>query len=227
MTTANFFDLDGTLCHPQTPFAGVFSASLAPLLGAHPAVGEAALLAAWAAALEQPGPSTTASCLARAFAQCGVAAPDQRLLLDCAATLNREWAAAQRPAPDLRPTLAALRSRFTLGIITNGPDDAQRAVSVTLGVSDYFQWIVVSGDPSVGVRKPDPAIFRRALALAQTEPAATWYIGDSAINDVGGAVGAGMRACWLAPASATPPDGTPPPELRVARLGELVGLLTE
>lgn len=230
MTRAIFFDLDGTLCQPATPFAEVFVASLAPLLTAHPAVGEVALLAAWVVALEQPGPSTTVGCLARAFADCGVVAPDQRLLRSCAATLNREWAAAQRPSLDLWPTLAALQARFTLGIITNGPDDAQRAAIAAiaaLGAFDYFQWIVVSGDPAVGVRKPDPAIFRRALSLAQTEPAATWYVGDSAINDIGGAIGAGMRACWLAPTSATLPDGTPPPEVRIASLGELVVAIRE
>jgi len=225
MTPALFFDLDGTLCQPTKPFPDVFCATVAPLLAAHPAVDGAALLAAWAAALERPGPATTASCLSHAFAQCGVAAPDSALLTRCANALNAAWATAQRPAPDLWPALTALRAHYLLGIITNGPDDAQRAVVAALRLTPHIRWLVVSGDPLAGVRKPDVAIFRHALALAQATPSATWYVGDSAINDVGGAVNAGMRACWLAPASATLPAGVAEPELRVASLGELAARL--
>jgi len=237
MTPALFFDLDGTLCYPATPFPDVFYASLAPLLTAHPTVDRAALLTAWVAALERPGPATTTSCLAWAFAHCNanpaspidapdaVDAPDTTLLTRCADALNTAWAAAQRPAPDLWPALAAAQARYRLGIITNGPDDAQRAVVDALGLASHIRWLVVSGDPLVGVRKPDPAIFRHALTLAQAEPGETWYVGDSPTNDVGGAVNAGMRACWLAPGDAALPDGIAQPEMRVASLGELAARL--
>ena len=222
-----FFDLDGTLCHPITPFPDVFFASVAPMRAAQPAVDGAAMLAMWAAALERPGPATTAGCLALAFAACGLAAPDPAPLTRCADALNAMWAAAQRPAPDLWPALTALQACYTLGVITNGPDDAQRAVVAALGLAPHIRWLVVSGDPLVGVRKPDAAIFRHALALAQATPSAAWYVGDSPVNDIGGATNAGMRACWLAPAHATLPISVAEPELRVARLSELVGRLTE
>ncbi len=113
MTPALFFDLDGTLCHPIAPFPDIFFASLAPLLAAHPSAERGGLLAAWAAALERPGPATTASCLAWALAKCGVTTPDRALLTRYASALNTNWADAQRAAPDLWPALTALQARYT------------------------------------------------------------------------------------------------------------------
>ena len=73
MSATLFFDLDNTLCRPRTPFLSVFLESCAPLL-ASPLVDAQTLLRAWAEALEAPGHSTTAGCLARALATCGALA---------------------------------------------------------------------------------------------------------------------------------------------------------
>lgn len=52
----------------------------------------------------------------------------------------------------------------------------------------------------VGVAKPDPAIFAPALAaLGDPDPARVAYVGDSAINDVGGALAAGLVPLQLDP----------------------------
>jgi HAD superfamily hydrolase (TIGR01549 family) len=45
----------------------------------------------------------------------------------------------------------------------------------------------------LGLRKPDPAIFTEALALAGADPANAWFIGDKPFNDAAGAQGVGIR----------------------------------
>jgi FMN phosphatase YigB (HAD superfamily) len=51
-----------------------------------------------------------------------------------------------------------------------------------------------------GVAKPDPRIFDGALAaLGDVEPGRVAYIGDSAINDIGGALAAGLVPLQLDP----------------------------
>jgi putative hydrolase of the HAD superfamily len=46
----------------------------------------------------------------------------------------------------------------------------------------------------VGVRKPDPRIFREALERLGSEPAQTVFVGDRLYDDISGAQAVGMRA---------------------------------
>jgi putative hydrolase of the HAD superfamily len=46
----------------------------------------------------------------------------------------------------------------------------------------------------VGVRKPDPRIFREAMSRLSAEPAETLFVGDRLYDDVSGAQAVGMRA---------------------------------
>ena len=47
----------------------------------------------------------------------------------------------------------------------------------------------------VGRRKPDPAIFERALDALGVEPARALFVGDTLATDVAGAKALGMRTC--------------------------------
>jgi putative hydrolase of the HAD superfamily len=51
----------------------------------------------------------------------------------------------------------------------------------------------------IGIRKPDPAIFRPALEALQTEPIRTLYVGDTVHADVQGARAAGLSVVQLDP----------------------------
>lgn len=52
----------------------------------------------------------------------------------------------------------------------------------------------------VGVAKPDPAIFAPALAaIGNLDPSRVAYVGDSFINDIGGAAAAGLHPIQLDP----------------------------
>lgn len=224
MLRALFFDLDGTLCQPTERFADVFTACLAPLAPWLPEPGDSDVLARWTAALLRAGSSSTADCLAQVLSD-GADQAGAPPLATVARDLNACWAAAQRPAPDALTVLDALAARYPLGLITNGPSDAQRAVVEALGVAPYFRWLLVSGDPDLGIRKPNPAIFHRALQLAGCPPEAALYIGDSPANDIAGAASAGLRSCWLNPAGQPLPTAVPRPDLQIVSLRELLTVL--
>ena len=219
MSATLFFDLDNTLCRPRRPFLTVFLESCTPLVDS-PLIDTTMLLQAWAEALEEPGPSTTAGCLARALATCGASAPEQ-MVASCARSLAANWAATQELAPRAESTLTRLAVRYPLGIITNGPSDAQHEVIAALHLERFFRWRIVSGDATVGIRKPQRGIFDLACAMSASQPEHTWYIGDSLVNDIAGAAGAGWRTCWISAADEHLAAGLPAPDAHITRLDEL------
>jgi putative hydrolase of the HAD superfamily len=97
--------------------------------------------------------------------------------------------------PDVLRTLAALRaSGRALGLITNGSVRMQSGKLECLFPASTFGAVLIS--QAEGVHKPDPEIFRRALARLQAEPARSVFVGDHPEVDIGGARAAGMWAVW-------------------------------
>lgn len=93
---------------------------------------------------------------------------------------------------DARPLIEDLRTRgFRLGVISNATDLARRVMD-HLGLTRYFETIVISDD--VGVRKPDTRIFLMAAKLARAAPSRCLYLGDKYAVDVVGARRAGMNS---------------------------------
>lgn len=225
MLNTVFFDLDGTLCHPRTRFRAVLAASCAPVFAAHPDLPAEALLYAWSAAIEAPGPSLVAPSLARAFAMCSLVVP-QAVVEECAQALLSNWVAEQEwvpGAPDVLETLVGGGVR--LGIITNGPSDAQRAVITKLGLERWCRWTLVSGDADIGVRKPEPGVFTLALARAGVAGSSAWFVGDAPVNDIQGAARVGMRTCWFTNEENILPHGVPTPTARISALADLPDVL--
>jgi putative hydrolase of the HAD superfamily len=103
---------------------------------------------------------------------------------------------------------AALWRLHQLGVPMGVVSNASGQVEATLRYEGICQVGPGAGVPVacvidssvVGVAKPDPAIFAPALsALGDPDPARVGYIGDSAINDVGGAIAAGLVPLHLDP----------------------------
>ncbi|MGI0068384.1 MAG: HAD family hydrolase, partial [Thermoplasmata archaeon] len=55
----------------------------------------------------------------------------------------------------------------------------------------------VTSSGTEGVRKPDPEIFRRALARAHVEAGESFYVGNLAHTDAEAARAAGLGSVWL------------------------------
>jgi HAD superfamily hydrolase (TIGR01549 family) len=102
--------------------------------------------------------------------------------------------AAEDLYADAIPTLDALREAgLRVAIVANQP--ATRAEQLrAIGVEAE----VVAMSESIGVAKPDPAFFQRALQLmGSPDPWSVAYVGDRVDNDVLPAMAAGMRAVWI------------------------------
>ena len=76
-------------------------------------------------------------------------------------------------------------------IITNGFREVQR-LNENAGLTPYFN--TVTDSESVGVKKPNPLIFQKALSDANCCHSFSVMIGDSHEADILGALNAGMHA---------------------------------
>jgi len=129
--------------------------------------------------------------------------------------------------PEVLATLDRLRSRgYTLGLVSNVSllPHLMRADLGRLGIEPYLQGSVFSSE--VGVRKPDPRIFREALARLSAEPEATVFVGDRLYDDVSGAQAVGMRTV-LTHQFRQERDPDIRPDARIDHLSELPAVLEE
>lgn len=91
--------------------------------------------------------------------------------------------------------LLSLFSNYKLGIVTNSSLEKQSNRLAVCQIDKYFHFVVAAAD--IGIFKPDPAIYSRALALGQCAPQDTVFIGDSWEQDVVAPLSLGMNAIWF------------------------------
>ena len=117
----------------------------------------------------------------------------------------------------------ALRPRFKLGLVTNGPSRTQRPKIEQFRLIDYLDLLIVSEE--VGVAKPDPAIFAIALERLGVAPSEALFVGDLPEFDLRGAAAAGMPFIWMNPRGEELPADVAQPIAVIERLTELLPLL--
>lgn len=194
MSRTVFFDLDGTLADRQSAF------------------GDAVTGLCRANALTPDAEQWLRTELAeRANAADFARLRDAFGLETPAADLWQEYidlmSAAVTCRPEVLKGLARLRSAaWTIGVITNGAGDIQRAKLAATGLADLVDGVAVSGD--LEIRKPGLRLFE--LAATRCGVSLTdggWMVGDNPVGDIGGGHQAGLRTIWL---RGRPwPDGLP------------------
>jgi putative hydrolase of the HAD superfamily len=98
--------------------------------------------------------------------------------------------AAYRLFDDVRPALDELAGRgIKLGVVSNFEPWLEDILDLQ-GIGDRFAAVAISG--KLGVAKPDPEIFKAALAEAGADPEATVHVGDQPVNDVAAARAVGI-----------------------------------
>ncbi len=108
-------------------------------------------------------------------------------------------------------------------IVTNGVTAQQERKITMLGLDDEVDGWVIS--ESLGIEKPDPAIFLAAANLVDTDDlTGSWMIGDSAEADIVGAVNAGISSVWLH-RNRPYPDGLPAPRFKAASFSDAVEMV--
>ena len=159
---------------------------------------------------------------ARSLAACGFSPTDEAVAM--AEMMMREWLERLKLFDDVLDTLKLLSTRYTLGLISNGQGDLQRAKLSTLGLDAYLPIVLISGE--VGTGKPNVGIFGEAARRARVRPDEAVHIGNSLTSDVAGAKAAGMLAIWLNRGGAIPQLHEPRPDHQVASLSEVSNLLS-
>lgn len=96
------------------------------------------------------------------------------------------------PLPGAADLVRDLRADYRVGLLTDGPVRAQYGKLETLGWTELFDAVVVTGDLPAG--KPDPRTFAALLDELDAAPPETAYVGDHPEADVRGALDAGLRA---------------------------------
>ncbi len=157
----------------------------------------------------------------KAIASCGL--QRQNLAIEAADLYSEERRATYKSFPEAYDVLSNLQQRFNLGIISNGPISVQREKLQIIGLDHFFEVIAVSGE--LGIGKPEPGIFLKALELMRVAPTEALYVGDSLTSDIRGAQNVGMYAIWINRAKVDKPRDAPTPELEIGTLNELISLL--
>jgi len=99
------------------------------------------------------------------------------------------------PFPDVLPMLGVLDARgIPYGAVSNNVEAFQRA---KLGYAGLSRIRVVVGTDTLGVTKPDPAIFHEGARQLGVAPEDCWYVGDNPVVDHDGAVAAGLKGVYL------------------------------
>jgi putative hydrolase of the HAD superfamily len=91
--------------------------------------------------------------------------------------------------PEVSGVLQQLAPRFQLAVISNF-DGRLRFILQHLGISKYFAHVFISSE--LGADKPDPEIFRRALATLNLKADEVLHVGDDPERDWKAATAAGL-----------------------------------
>ena len=132
------------------------------------------------------------------------------------------------PREDVKETLIELDQRgYLLGIIANTITETEIPDWMLEDeVSHYFKAVVLSS--RLGIRKPDPDIYRLAAHQLGVAPEACAYVGDNPVRDVEGARAAnfGMMILIHEPATLAkePPTGEHKVDYTITALKELLDI---
>jgi HAD superfamily hydrolase (TIGR01509 family) len=110
------------------------------------------------------------------------------------------------PEPGARETIAAIARTRRVAVVTNG-GPAQRVKLAKVGLADVVHAVFVSHE--LGVAKPAPAMFERALRWSELPAADVLMVGDMPAIDLAPAAVLGMATAWRQrsewPAELAPP----------------------
>lgn len=245
---AIFFDLDDTLCQyweaARTGLYRTFEIHPLPGLTTEDAV------TVWAKAFRsflkdvkhpdwygrylKNGETTRTEQMRRTLSEIGVV--DEELAQRLSQTYMEERDRLLTLFDDSIEVLDALKPKYPLGLITNGPADVQRQEIATLKIEHYFDPILIEGE--MGEGKPNQTVFRRAEQCVGVPAANILFVGNSYSHDIRPAVEAGWRTAWIRrptdiPPSAGPggsavelkPEDAPDPDVTLGNLKELLPLL--
>lgn len=123
--------------------------------------------------------------------------------------------------PGVIEVLEQLSEMAVLALVTNGIGQIQRARVDRLGISRYFDAIVISGE--VGASKPGSDIYRIVFdRLGNPSKETALMVGDSLSSDILGGSTFGIDTCWYDTNGSDPDD----PGIVTHQIADLSELIT-
>jgi putative hydrolase of the HAD superfamily len=119
--------------------------------------------------------------------------------------------------PDARPTLAALATKYKLGVVAN-PSEQHIAALKRDGLMKYFA-VVVHPEQVDLAKTPEPRMWKRALEETGVRADRAVHVGNRIDNDIRPAKQAGLHTIWLL-------RGEAPPSPSVEQLTEPDAIVT-
>ena len=123
----------------------------------------------------------------------------------------------------VRETLATLKSRFKLALLTNGLVDLQNQKLDKIGIRNFFDCIIISEE--VGIDKPNPKIFEVVLDCLGLKREEVIYVGDDPPFDIVGAKNAGIKVVWFNPKNKALPPQYPKPDFEIQKIKDLLKIV--
>lgn len=102
--------------------------------------------------------------------------------------------AARECVEEAKPVLDELSARYPLVLVSNFYGNVE-SVLADFGLLKYFRKIIESA--VVGVRKPDPQIFRLGVEALGMKPEEVLVVGDSYKKDIVPAETIGCKVAWI------------------------------
>ena len=125
--------------------------------------------------------------------------------------------------PHVREVLDVLRGRYPLALVTDAQSAHTRGELHKVGLLDYFDPIVISGDH--GYRKPDRRLFQFALDGMGVAAEDALYVGNDMHRDIFGAREAGMTTVMFESGQGTSAYLDCVPDYRITDLRDLLKIL--
>lgn len=135
------------------------------------------------------------------------------------------------PFPDAKKLLSAISNADSIdspGVITEGLSVKQAEKLLRLDLYSYFDPEAIFISEQLGISKPNPKLFYRAVTEAGNEPSHTMYVGDKPGNDVDPANKVGMISVHIDKGTKhSDKDGQTKPDYYIQEYRELHDLLVQ
>lgn len=129
---------------------------------------------------------------------------------------------ARRCTMDAIPILENYCEKYECALVSNFYGNLA-SVLQDFGLLRCFRYVIDSAE--VGVRKPDPEIYKLALEKMQLQPADVTVIGDSYQRDIAPALSLGCNAILVKSSSVDSSENTPAFEPSITSLTQLYDIL--
>lgn len=107
--------------------------------------------------------------------------------------------------PCTERVLEELSARYKVALLSNTISDQPRVCLTEKKLDRHFTLMICSRD--LGVRKPNPRIFRHVLRELGVEPEEAVHVGDNIEADMDGAEGVGITPIWIRSSNSPPWHG--------------------